>query len=63
MRSALLKTSLSVPVVDGELVLGTWQQVVAINLDNRERQRELVAVIVGSGDSFAPAFKWAPIPE
>ena len=49
VRSALLKTSLSVPVVDGELVLGTWQQVVAINLDNRERLRELVTVIVGSG--------------
>ncbi len=49
VRSALLKTSLSVPVVDGELVLGTWQQVVAINLDNRERQRELVTVIVGTG--------------
>ena len=49
MRSALLTTSLSRPVVDGELILGTWQQVVAINLDNRKRQRELVAVIVGSG--------------
>jgi len=49
VRSALLKTSLSLPVVDGELVLGTWQQVVAINLDSRERQRELVTVIVGSG--------------
>jgi secondary thiamine-phosphate synthase enzyme len=48
VRSALLKTSLSIPVVDGELVLGTWQQVVAINLDNRERTRELVAVLVGS---------------
>jgi thiamine phosphate synthase YjbQ (UPF0047 family) len=48
VRSALLKASLSVPVVNGE-VLGTWQQVVAINLDNRERQRDLVAVIVGSG--------------
>jgi secondary thiamine-phosphate synthase enzyme len=47
VRSALLKTSLSIPVVDGELVLGTWQQVVAINLDNRERMRELVAVLVG----------------
>jgi secondary thiamine-phosphate synthase enzyme len=47
VRSALLKTSLSVPVVDGELALGTWQQVVAINLDNRERVRELVAVLVG----------------
>ena len=48
VRSALLKTSLSLPVVDGELMLGTWQQVVAINLDNRERERELVAVLVGS---------------
>ena len=28
VRSALLKTSLSIPVVDGELALGTWQQVV-----------------------------------
>lgn len=48
VRSALLKTSLSLPVVDGKLALGTWQQVVAINLDNRERSRELVAVLVGS---------------
>jgi secondary thiamine-phosphate synthase enzyme len=48
VRSALLKTSLSIPVVDGELVLGTWQQVVAINLDNRDRVRELVAILVGS---------------
>jgi secondary thiamine-phosphate synthase enzyme len=48
VRSALLKTSISLPVVDGELMLGTWQQVVAINLDNRPRERELVAVLVGS---------------
>ena len=48
VRSALLKTSISVPVVDGELALGTWQQVVALNLDNRDRVRELVAVLVGS---------------
>ena len=47
VRSALLKTSLSIPVLEGELALGTWQQVVAINLDNRERVRELLAVLVG----------------
>ena len=41
-------TSLSLPVVAGELMLGSWQQVVAINLDNRPRERELVAVLVGS---------------
>jgi len=45
VRSALLKTSISLPVVDGELVLGTWQQIVLLNLDNREREREVVAVV------------------
>jgi secondary thiamine-phosphate synthase enzyme len=49
VRSALLKTTLTVPVMDGELVLGTWQQIVAINLDNRERVRELVTLIIGPG--------------
>ena len=47
VRSAILKTSVSIPVIDGNLALGTWQQVVAINLDNRDRMRELVAVLVG----------------
>ena len=47
VRSALLKTSLSLPIVDGTLALGTWQQVVAINLDNRARERELIAVLIG----------------
>jgi secondary thiamine-phosphate synthase enzyme len=48
VRSALLRTSLSLPVVEGKLAVGTWQQVVALNLDNRERVRELIAVVVGS---------------
>jgi secondary thiamine-phosphate synthase enzyme len=48
VRSALLKTSLSIPVIDGKLALGTWQQVIAINLDNRARDRELVAVLLSS---------------
>lgn len=47
VRSALLRTSLSIPIVDGRLALGSWQQVVAINLDNRARRRELVVVVVG----------------
>jgi secondary thiamine-phosphate synthase enzyme len=46
VRSALLRTSLAVPVLGGRLALGTWQQVVAINLDNRAREREVVAVVV-----------------
>lgn len=51
VRSALLKTSLSIPIVDGRLVLGQWQQVVVLNLDNRARQREVVAVVTGAETS------------
>jgi secondary thiamine-phosphate synthase enzyme len=47
IRSALLKTSLAIPLIDGELQLGTWQQVTAINFDNRPRTRELVVVVIG----------------
>jgi len=47
VRSALLKTSLTVPIVDGAPALGTWQQVVVLNLDNRARAREIVMVVVG----------------
>jgi len=45
VRSALLKTSISIPIIDGALALGTWQQIVVINLDNRQREREVVAVV------------------
>lgn len=47
VRSALLKTSLAIPVVGGALQLGTWQQVIVINLDNRPRNREVVVTVVG----------------
>ncbi len=47
VRSALLKTGISIPILDGRLVLGTWQQIVVLNLDNRSREREVVAVVYG----------------
>jgi len=47
VRSALLKTSLSMPVIDGEPCLGTWQQIAVFNFDNRSRRREVSAVVVG----------------
>jgi thiamine phosphate synthase YjbQ (UPF0047 family) len=34
-------------VVDGELVLGTWQQIVFLDFDNRARQRRLVIQVMG----------------
>ena len=47
IRSALLKTSLAIPVLGRRLQLGTWQQIVVLNLDNRPREREVVAVVLG----------------
>lgn len=47
VRSALLKTSIAVPIIEGKLQLGTWQEILLLNLDNRKRTREVVAVVVG----------------
>ena len=47
VRAALLGPSLHIPVVDGRLSLGTWQQVVLINFDNRARRRSLIIQIMG----------------
>lgn len=47
LRSALLRTSIAVPVTDGRLALGTWQQIVVLNFDNRPRDREVVATVFG----------------
>lgn len=47
VRAALLGPSLTVPLVDGRLTLGTWQQIVFCDFDNRPRQRELVVQMVG----------------
>jgi secondary thiamine-phosphate synthase enzyme len=46
LRAALIGPSESVPVVDGELVLGTWQQIVLVDFDDRPRQREVVVQVV-----------------
>lgn len=46
VRAAFLGPSLSVPLVDGRMTLGTWQQIVFIDLDNRPRSRELVIQII-----------------
>ena len=47
IRSALLGPSLTVPFVDGELTLGTWQQVVLIDFDERARSRSVVVQMIG----------------
>jgi secondary thiamine-phosphate synthase enzyme len=47
VRSTLMGPSISVPFVDGNLTLGTWQQIVFCDFDTRERRRELIVQIIG----------------
>lgn len=47
VRAALLGPSITVPFVDGTLTLGTWQQIIYVDFDNRSRQRRLVAQLMG----------------
>jgi secondary thiamine-phosphate synthase enzyme len=47
VRAALMKPSLTIPLVEGRLTLGTWQQIVFIDFDNRGRHREIIVQILG----------------
>jgi secondary thiamine-phosphate synthase enzyme len=47
LRAALLGPSLSFPFSAGEPLLGTWQQMVFVDFDNRKRSRELIVQLVG----------------
>jgi len=47
VRAALIGPSLTVPFLQGDLALGTWQQIVFIDFDNRRRQRKIVAQVMG----------------
>lgn len=46
LRAALIGPSQTIPMVDGRLVLGTWQQIVVIDFDDRPRQREVSVQVV-----------------
>jgi secondary thiamine-phosphate synthase enzyme len=47
VRAALLGCSLAVPFKEGHLLLGTWQQIVVIDFDNRPRRREVIVQLMG----------------
>ncbi len=47
IRASLLGPSLTIPFVMGHLTLGTWQQIIYVDFDNRPRHRELVVQIIG----------------
>ena len=47
LRSSLIKSFLTVPVENGKLILGTWEQIVFVDFDNRPREREILVKVIG----------------
>ena len=47
VRASLLGPSLTVPLVQGRLTLGTWQQIILIDFDTRPRNREIIVQVLG----------------
>jgi len=47
VRAALVGASLHIPIRDGRMLLGTWQQIVLLDFDNRPRKREIQVQISG----------------
>ena len=50
LRASLFGPSLQIPVAQGRLVLGTWQQIILLDFDNRPRTREIVVQLIGGRD-------------
>jgi secondary thiamine-phosphate synthase enzyme len=47
VRAALLGPSLTIPIVDGQLALGTWQQIMLLEFDTRPRRRDVIVQLIG----------------
>ncbi|MCL5992255.1 MAG: secondary thiamine-phosphate synthase enzyme YjbQ [Bacteroidetes bacterium] len=47
LRAAIMKSFFSFPVINGTAILGTWQQIILVDFDNRSRSRNIVVQIVG----------------
>ncbi|MBI5573372.1 MAG: YjbQ family protein [Elusimicrobia bacterium] len=47
LRASLLGPSLTIPIDNGKMVLGVWQQVIFTDMDNRPRKREITVKIIG----------------
>lgn len=47
LRATLIKPSLTIPFVNQTMTLGTWQQIILLDFDNRPRQREVVVQLIG----------------
>lgn len=47
VRAAVLGPSLAIPVTDGQMTLGTWQQIILVDFDTRPRTRTVICQIIG----------------
>src|SRR6476660_6585264 len=47
VRASLIGPSLTIPIVDGGMSLGTWQQIVVLELDTRPRNRNVILQLIG----------------
>lgn len=47
LRAQMLNPSVTIPFAEGEVLLGTWQQVVVVDFDTRARKRDLVIQVIG----------------
>lgn len=47
IRASIIGPSISIPIGDGKPLLGTWQQVVLVELDTRPRSRKIIMTIIG----------------
>jgi secondary thiamine-phosphate synthase enzyme len=47
VRASLIGPSLTIPFKDGNLLLGTWQQIVLLEMDTRQRERKVILQIIG----------------
>lgn len=47
LRASLFGPSLAIPVENGQLALGTWQQIILLDFDNRPRKREIIVQLIG----------------
>ena len=47
LRSALVGTAKSFPVAEGRIRIGTWQQIVLCDFDDRPRERQVIVTVIG----------------
>ena len=48
IRASIQGASLTVPFAEGRLLIGTWQQIVFVDFDNRSRKREIIVQLLGN---------------